>query len=185
LKSKRIIGIVLFVLGILFEFSELISYFPKWLSIIGLPIVVLGNYLFWFSFNWKKPYANSQKRVLRKSCKNSQNKVLPEISENKKLDLLHFVGLDDYKEMLISVFFSEDKQERIIIYKYKDKYVRYCKEHLYLFDDEDIFWSGDYGYWCCVSSTISIFEDEILVLNDLKNELKGFNEEKIDFDSII
>lgn len=167
MNIKRLIcGIVILILGISSKLLGALGVYPIILDASGIPLLVLGVFLIVYAFNWSKHgFQNEKERVLN-------------VTEQEKIALLRYAGLN--KNSVLHVYYSEDGKSRILIYKLNTNGFSYAKERLTIFDEDEIIWSGVYGVWEDVSVRKSIFEDEKLVLNDIKNELINYYEEFLD-----
>ena len=79
-------------------------------------------------------------------------------------------------DKVIRIFFNEEKMEKIFIIENIFGSYSYIKEKYFYFDDEERTYLNEEGYWAPIGSNTGLFASEELVLNELKDELIGYEE---------
>lgn len=135
------------------------------LSLIFLTLIIL-------SFkNFVKPNFKLLSAI-KKSIVNNSLKF-DEIKE-----IYHFNGIENSDGRILKVFFDKSNTKRFIVYQ-ESNCVKVCFEYLEYFDDDTKFWTYNFAQWTQEGTNSSIYADIETALNNNKELLKDFHEEKI------
>lgn len=125
--------------------------------------------------------------ILRKGKRNSNIAELIKksihknpLSLKKIQELYKYKGLDNIDEKILKVFFNEDNTKRFIVYQ-DSNLVRVKFEELNYYEDETKHWTLAFASWepCNLASHSSIYADEEVAIENNKEILEGFKEEKL------
>lgn len=109
-----------------------------------------------------------------KSDNYKHHKRLPDLEYEEKLKQLKYNGLLD---KTVHLYFSKDCMKRIEIYINNSGSYSYSIERLEIFSEEELYWASTYGFWESINSNNSYFENINSLMDEIKNELKYFEED--------
>ncbi len=178
---KRALGLVCFIIGVLLQFLRVLGDQFEAVGAAGIPVMVLGIFLFVNSFDWsgnrKKETrinitSDELKRWLEKEIAYSEREEA--IIKAYRNQMLPCAAKD-----ILKVFFNEEGTRRYVFYQDGD-IVRYALEDLYLFDEDECVFSEEYAYWRGADGGSSIYADLDIALKEQKRYLEVFHEEPLE-----
>lgn len=155
---QKIISICFILLGILCLLPLLSDHKQPWLSIGGSIILYFGIQSFINSFQY-----GSHERVPTRSPSRETEDIL--IKEYQFCDLNHFGNI-------LKLYYSEDKQKRIVFFQLHDNAVKVRVQQLLIYDCSETktpIWTGS---WSTSQGKNSFYGDINIALKEYENELQ-------------
>ena len=130
--KKLLLGIAVFVLGIVVIFLQLLPEVSREVYYLGLPLAVFGGMLIVYSFDWG---GHGKVRV----------KPLPQVDREVLIEYFYRSLLHLYDDA-VKIYFSKDKMRTVII-RNDDGTLRIAELRLCLYDNEEAMLAHSYGGW--------------------------------------
>ena len=158
----RVMTIIIIILGISLQFLRLFIENIEWLSYLGLPIMILGIFLFVNTFEFQKSHISIEEKLINKTEFPRDEETIF-IDQHKYCDIQYF-------ENCVKLFYSKDGKWRIIFCEKENSIiVRVQQFRIYTSDlTNNIIYCGE---WVTCDGKDSFYADIELALNEYKNEL--------------
>ncbi len=178
---KRVVGIICFIIGVFLQFLRVLGDGFETVGAFGIPVTVLGVFLFVNSFDWSgRQKIGKGSNITHDVLKRLTEEDVPYSEQEKEIikAYRHKEFPCDVKDIL-KVFFNEEGTMRYVFYQDVD-IVRYVLEYLYLLDEDERNFPEEYAYWQVIGERNSICADLEIALREQAPYLKTFHEESIE-----
>ncbi len=161
---KRILGISLFILGVIIYCCKFMEGFRY----LGLIIFIWGINLFVYSFDFDYHMRKNKTKT----------------SDNRKSTIYYYRNVNlnfGYTlDQILQVYFNDDHTKRITFYQ-KESSVQVSQEILTVLDQEEAKQMGFPAYWSKVTDSSSYYESLDIALKEWEGELRLYHQESLEY----